>query len=109
MPSSNIIALRPTVKQIPLNDLDFFTKDQITLGTKLRYHGRTNPGAIFTVTYIKSWRKSKRGNWYATRETVATRLKDQITVCNEWTHARDRDIRSFSFAYLSYSSLWRII
>ena len=102
MTKANVIPLRPL--QHNQQDEVFFTKDQITVGTKLRYFGRTNPDVVFTVTYIKSWHRSNKGNYYAAREEVARRLNDEITVVS----ALGKDKRVFSFAYLSYSAIWRI-
>ena len=88
-----------------LPDNVFFTKEQLTVGSQLQYFGRTNPGAIFTVTYIRSWRRSGKGNYYATREEVVQRLDDIITV----VASPGKDMRKFSFQYLSYSAIWRLL
>lgn len=110
MPATAANVIRPSLwnPQVePFADPIFFTKDQLHLGTNLRYYGRLNPGALFTVTHIKSWRRSSRGNYYAIRAEVASRLDDDITLlCRE--PGKRPDIRKMRFGYLSYSAIWRI-
>lgn len=99
---SKVVRLRPASGHNSLDPI-FFTKDQITVGTKFRYCGRTNPNGVFEVTHIKSYKKSGKGNWYATRETEVQKLNDKVTVVGP-----EKDVRTFSFSYLSYSAIWRL-
>lgn len=104
--NTNVIALHPRKHNL-LDPIGPWAPEQIKVGTKLCYFGKLNPGVEYTVTYIKSWRRSSKGNYYGTRQEIASHLSDEISLIGRW-HG-ERDLRVMSFAYLSYSSIWRII
>ena len=98
-------------KQPHIPDLVFFTINQIKIGSTLRYIGRMDPGSLWKVTSIKTFRQmsSKGSNKvkYSPGEvTTPLTLADDIRL----TRIGDTgEYRICQFAYLSYSAIWQLV
>lgn len=94
--------LLPQPVEPPDDDDDvFFHKHQLRVGTALRYHGRSNPGALWFVVKIYT---TDKGRHVPRAETFPQTLGDIVRLKNHETG----EVRFFPFVYLSYSSIWRI-
>jgi hypothetical protein len=129
MPKSSVVvglhdALR-TIKAAKAEDLVFFTKDQLKVGSILKYYGRHEPNttwevkAIWHFIYVKpslnhpgrahfSSKKidSNPRNGYYRRHKVASvnSLADQVEIiCKEI-----KQKHMLEFGYISYSAIWRL-
>lgn len=91
---------------IKLNIIDpvFFSKDQLKVGSILKYYGRHAPGTTWEVTKIWYFTKVK-GQYRSHRNQTVTKLDDAIeVVCQD-----DGTIMELTFQYLSYSAIWRLV
>lgn len=93
--------LRPDNVVSLSNDPVFFSKHQLRVGTMLRYFGRRNPGSLWFVTRIKLTGRSYIPTWAA---SFPRTFGDLIELTCHATGER----RHLTFAYLSYSAIWRI-
>lgn len=110
MASSTITNLRdlPIASHtLPKPELGFdpiyFTKSSVKLGTRIKYYGRINPGSVWVVQTIWTFRNEKYGrvrSWIADVRTI----HDVLEIRND----RTGEIRNVSFEYVSSSARWRI-
>src|SRR4051812_19743235 len=80
----------------------FFRKDQITVGTRLTYMGRSDTGAVWEVYRIYSFDRKKGKD---VRVEVCKRLKDEVQirrVSNTKPPKRHGKQMFMSFQYFSY-------
>jgi hypothetical protein len=82
-------------------DTVFFKKHQLRVGTALRYHGRTDAGALWFVTGIYT---TNNGRHVLRAETFPQTLTDLVRVQNHQT----KQVHFLAFQYLSYSAIWEI-
>lgn len=90
-------------KPDPSFDPIFFTKASVKVGTCIKYYGRRNPGSIWVVQTIYTFRSEKFGrvrSWIADVRT----LDDILEMRNDKTG----EIKQASFKYISDSARWRI-
>src|ERR1700733_294472 len=82
----------------------FFHKSQIKFGTKLCYFGRLAPNSEWEVIKIVTFYKRKG---IIRRRSIdhIEHLADDITLLRHGTN----DIREITFAYASYSAIWRLV
>lgn len=85
----------------PPDDPVFFSKHQLRVGTALRYYGRTAAGTLYFVTGVFTIDK---GRHVPRAETFPQTLDDIVRLKNHETG----EVRFARFAYLSYSSIWRV-
>jgi len=87
-----------------LDDI-FFHKSQVKYGKTLLYYGRWQPMSRWDVIKIESHFLGKEVGDVTTKKVNEVRyLSDIITVQNIETGQK----RQLSFAYLSYSAIWRL-
>lgn len=88
-------------KAAPADNPYFFHKGQMTVGTRLRYIGRTDPNGMWIVKGIRSYSyKTNKERWV----DIVQQLNDDVHLENTDTGER----RQAMFAYLSYSAIWRL-
>jgi hypothetical protein len=96
---TNVISL-PNKRLSPIDSV-FFGKDDIKVGSRLQYWGVRNPGVIWRVDNIVSY-KRKQGNYRYNRLNVpAPRyMHDEI-------HMSANGVRRVvQFSYIRYSAIW---
>ena len=92
----------------PIDDDIFFHKAQLRVGSVLVYMGRTDPGSRWVITSIKSHFKTSATSKapYRLRDVDSVRhLSDDIHIQRI---GGDGSTRSCTFAYMSYSAIWRL-
>ena len=91
------------IQQIPLADNIFFTKDQLKVGSILKYYGRHAPNTTWEVTSIRFYIMHK-GQLRSHKVKSPQTLADQVEIkCRN-----DGTCMECSFQYLSYSAIWRL-
>lgn len=102
MSKSNIIKFH---KAAPQADNVFFTKEQIEVGTELVYLGRHDPGVVWKVKEIRTF-KITNGQLRSHKTNKVEKLDDEVQmVCVGQTKGRYLEL---TFSYLSYSAIWQI-
>ncbi len=97
----------------------FFTKNQLAVGSKLLYLGRTDPGSVWEIKKIHShyFVYSKYGVKEIRHRLVKSPLKHfdliflkRITNTPRLTSTGKKmsSILELNFSYLSYSAIWRV-
>lgn len=81
----------------------FFHKSQVSVGSRLRYFGRTNPNSEWRVVAIQSYRRVNK-TWRMHHVEQVAHLGDDVIVVNQATWEQ----RTISFSYMSYSAIWRL-
>ena len=100
-----VVQVEKRVKPDVVLDDIFFHKSQVAYGTDLVYYGRLEPLSEWQVVKIESHFLGKIVGEVSVKKTNEVRLlSDIITVQSSETGQK----RQMSFAYLSYSALWRI-
>lgn len=97
---------RPAKKPDAMNDLVFFSKSQIHLGSYLVCMGRLDPRSVWIVASITHYTNlgSRKKTTVATNEDRVTGMRDQIIL----RRAGSNETRSGTFQYFSYSAIWRL-
>lgn len=105
MPSarSNVVRLRDHKKPKTYDsDAVFFTKNQISVGTVMIYVGRLDPSAWIVSKIVNTDSNGKR-------HLVQTVEKfDDIVYLKRSNGTPSMAQRAATFAYLSYSAIWRV-
>ena len=86
-------------------DAIFFHKTQILVDATLLYMGRLDPRSQWTVERIKTYKQVRKGVYQGKSVKCVERLSDEVTLRRRGTSER----RTASFAYLSYSAIWRLM
>lgn len=95
--------IKASPKPGPNNDSVFFTKDQLKVGSILRYYGRHAPNTVWEVTSIR-YCVIHNSELRSHKVTIPQTLQDQVKVkCRN-----DGTCMELSFQYLSYSAIWRL-
>jgi hypothetical protein len=91
-------------KPAPIEDDVFFHRGQVTVGAVLMCMGRLDPRSKWTVTGIKSYTRVSRGVYRGKSVKRVEHLGDEVSMRRAGTNER----RQATFAYLSYSAIWRL-
>jgi hypothetical protein len=86
-------------------DVIFFHKDQLELGTTLVNFGRLSHGSLWTVFDIKTYRTTASGRTLSRSVYAIQKLSDDVVL----VQVGSGEVRQISFATLSYSAIWRIV
>jgi hypothetical protein len=87
------------------HDPVFFHKEQIHVGTRLIYFGRTHHGELWQVAAITTYRLNSRGRTISESVNDVLKLSDDVTLVRI---GGEQSARKVSFGYISYTSIWRI-
>ena len=106
-PQKKVIDIQPERKPKPPVMLDdiFFHKTQLDFGTRLKCYGRLKLPSVWEVVGIESHFLGKYvGETQLKKVNQIRHLSDLISLRNLETG----EVMKFSFAYISYSAIWRI-
>lgn len=101
MKKSNVLRLRRPEPADPI----FFNKDDVTVGTRFRYHGALGHGE-WVVERIVTFTRQRDGDHV---ETDVQRIRVITDVLHlRKLHTTSGETRRATFTYLRYSAIWRI-
>jgi len=86
------------------DDSSFFHKRQIRVGVRLVNLGRLSHGTSWEVRSIRTYRPTAAGTLRGHSTQVCEKLADDVTLVRSGSN----EVRTCTFAALSYSAIWRL-